>query len=276
MTIRLGRPVVGLLVLLAAGTAAVTAAAVELRPYRALYDFSFKVGPRDGSWGITLRGERALEWADTCKGWTVSENYRVNLPNPSGGSLAEIVLSFSIYETKSGDRYRFNYMHSIKEGNRVEEEEYVGHAEPGRAVFTVPDGESMPLPEGTVFPAKQWFLLVEAATAGESRLTWTVFDGTGPDGLNEVTAFIGTEIPAGTPLTAHGDESAALRELAELRSWPVWVTESRFESNAPEPDSEGTFRLFENGVAASLIFHVDEVTMNMELTEIEFFPPPAC
>lgn len=272
MTTRARRPAAGILCLAAFSAVSVhDAAAVELRPHRALYDLGLAAA-RDGSSITALRGEMALEWADACEGWTVSQNIRMDIANRSGASFQNVI-SFSSYETKSGDRFRFSMKWGAA-GDRVEE--YVGYAEPGRAVFTVPDGESMPLPEGTMFPTEHMFLLVDAAAAGRSRLTRTVFGGTGPDSLNEVTAFIGAEVPSGTPLATRGDESAVLREVAELRSWPVSMAYFPFESNAPEPDFEAIFRLVENGVAASVILDYGEFAMNAELTEIEFFPPPAC
>ena len=272
MTTRARRPAAGFLCLAALSAAAFhTAGAAELRPHRALYDLGLAAA-RDGSSVVALRGEMALEWADACEGWTVSQSIRMDVADRRGASF-ENVISFSSYETKSGDRFRFNMKWGAAAG-RVEE--YVGHAEPGRAVFVVPDGETMPLPDGTMFPTEHLFLLVDAAAAGRSILTRTVFGGTGPDSLNEVTAFIGPEIPTGSPLPARDGDRAVFHDMAELRSWPVSMGYFPLDSGDAAPDFEVSFRLVENGVAAGLLLDYGDFAMNGELTEIEFFPPAGC
>ena len=250
------------LAILATGLAA---PAAELRPHRALYDLDL-AAVRGGSEIVALRGRMALEWADACEGWTVSQNIRMAIANRDGSSFVNDI-GFSSFETRSGDRFRYS-SRWLDGGARVRE--FVGRAEVGpgggRAVFTVPEDGAIELPEGTVFPTEHLFLLVDAAAAGESPMTRTVFGGTGPDSLHDITAFIGGENPGGSGFDA----------LAGLRSWPVSAAWFPAGSPAAEPDFEVSYRLAENGVASELVLDYGDFAMNAALAELEFLPPPEC
>lgn len=267
------------LVTLAVSLGLFTAAAaetVDLRPHRALYDLDLAAA-RQGSDVTGLRGRMALEWADACDGWTVSQNIRMNVRNRDGASIANDI-GFSSFETKAGDGFRFN-SRWIARGEPFQE--YVGHAETGaaggRAIFTVPDGETVELPAGTLFPTEHMFMLVDAAAAGERLLSRIVFTGSEPDSLHEVTAFIGLEIPRDSrALGPAGNGKSVFRDLAALRSWPVSMGYFPAGSADAEPEFEIAFRLLENGVASDLVLDYNEFAMRAALVEIEFLPPPEC
>ena len=267
MTVRAGRFAAFLFCALCAPAAA----GADMRPHRALYDLSLGAA-REGSELAALSGRMALEWADACDGWTVSQNIRMAIVD-RGGSAFRNDISFTSFEAKDGGELRFAMRWA---GAGGPEREYVGRAEAGpaggRVAFAVPDGESLDLPPGTLFPTAHLFLVAEAAKRGERALSRTVFGGTGPDSLNEVTAFIGAEIPPG-----EGDgNGAAFPDLAGLRSWPVSMAYFPLRSPEPEPDFEVAYRLFANGVATDLFLDYGGFAMRAALAEVEFPPPPVC
>lgn len=265
MTVRAGRFAAFLFCALCAPAAA----GADMRPHRALYDLSLGAA-REGSELAALSGRMALEWADACDGWTVSQNIRMAIVD-RGGSAFRNDISFTSFEAKDGGELRFAMRWA---GAGGPEREYVGRAEAGpaggRVAFSVPDGESLDLPPGTLFPTAHLFLVAEAAKRGERALSRTVFGGTGPDSLNEVTAFIGAEIPPGE------GEGAAFPDLAGLRSWPVSMAYFPLRSPEPEPDFEVAYRLFANGVATGLFLDYGGFAMRAALAEVEFPPPPVC
>ena len=267
MTVRAGRFAAFLFCALCAPAAA----GADMRPHRALYDLSLGAA-REGSELAALSGRMALEWADACDGWTVSQNIRMAIVD-RGGSAFRNDISFTSFEAKDGGELRFAMRWAGAVGP---EREYVGRAESGpaggRVAFAVPDGESLDLPPGTLFPTAHLFLVAETAKRGGRALSRTVFGGTGPDSLNEVTAFIGAEIPPG-----EGDgNGAAFPDLAGLRSWPVSMAYFPLRSPEPEPDFEVAYRLFANGVATDLFLDYGGFAMRAALAEVEFPPPPVC
>lgn len=271
MTPRAGRFAALLFCAICAPAAA--AANADMRPHRALYDLSLGAA-REGSELAALSGRMALEWADACDGWTVSQTIRMAIVDRDGSAFRNDI-AFTSFEAKDGGELRFAMRW---EGAGGPEREYVGRAEAGpaggRVAFSVPDGESLDLPPGTLFPTAHLFLVAGAAGRGERALSRTVFGGTGPDSLNEVTAFIGAEVP---PDGGEGEgEGAAFPDLAGVRSWPVSMAYFPLRSPEPEPDFEVAYRLFANGVATDLFLDYGGFAMRAALSELEFPPPPAC
>ena len=275
MTKRSGRTAAGALGSLASAIIAFAAGAADLRPHSALYELDLAAA-RGGSEIAALSGSMALEWADACDGWTVSQNIRMAITNRDGASF-ENVIRFSSFENRAGDRFRFS-MKWTAAGETVEE--FAGRAENGPdggdVALTAPEGESLRLPAGTLFPTAHLFRLVEAAAGGERRFARAVFAGTGRDSLHEVVAFFGREIAAGERPLPRAADRPALRELAGLRSWPVSLAYYPVDSREPRPDFEVAYRLLENGVAGDLSLDYGDFAMNAALVEVEFPPPPAC
>src|SRR5258707_3391937 len=105
--------------------------------------------------------------------------------------------SVASWESKDGLVYRFDTRNVV---NGELQEEFSGKAEldgpgqGGHANFRKPNGESVELPPGTVFPTEHTKALLVRAAAGDSVVTRMLFDGSGTDGLFEATAFVGPSI----------------------------------------------------------------------------------
>ena len=254
----------------------VGAAAAELRPHRALY--GIELATMRGSSDINaLSGRMVLEWVDACDGWTVNQKVQMQFISREGSELHN-EFSFSSFESKNGDNFRFT-MRSLANGNPLEE--FVGVATRGRAGavarFTEPPDEKLVLPRDTLFPTEHLFVLVEGALTGETWVGKTVFSGTGLDSLHEVTAFIGKEIPAGSkpvPMAGEGDEEIVA--LADLRSWPVSMAYFPYDQQDAKPGFEMAYRLMENGVAGVLTLDYGDFAMRATLARLEILPVPDC
>ncbi len=258
------------------------ALSVELSAHRALYEITLE-SVRNGSEITDLRGRMMLEWADACDGWTVNQKVRMVLSHIGGPPLNN-EFSFTSFESKEGERFRFS-MRSSADGRPYEE--FVGTAtrgapakstSGGHVEFTLPDGVEIELPEETMFPSEHMFLVVERALAGERMIARTVFSGTGPDSVHEVTAFIGPEIPKDSKRVGAEDPEAddAMLGLTGLRSWPVAMAYFPYEQQELEPEFEVSYRLLENGVAGNLLLDYGEFAMRAVLDKIEFLASPNC
>jgi outer membrane protein OmpA-like peptidoglycan-associated protein len=85
---------------------AVPAFAVDIQPHRALY--SLTLGSAKSASGVVgAGGAMTYEWGETCGGWTVEQRFRLRLEY-TDQDAAEITSNLVTWESKSGDRYRFN------------------------------------------------------------------------------------------------------------------------------------------------------------------------
>ena len=251
-------------------------AAPRLAPHRAAYEIDLATVRHDSDI-TTLTGRMILEWSDACDGWTVNQKVKMHFTNRDGPEI-DNSFSFSSFESKNGDNFHFT-MRSLANGDPFEEWVGVANREAvgGMVRFSMPEGESLPLPVGTLFPTEHLFVLVEAALAGETWVGRTVFSGTGPDSLHEVTAFIGDEIlPGSKPVEMVGEGDEAILALTGLRSWPVAMAYFPHAEQDGEPEFEVSYRLLENGVAGNLLLDYGDFAMRAVLARLELLPPPRC
>ncbi len=264
------------------GVTARPADSLELIAHRALYEITLE-SVRNGSEITGLEGRMMLEWADACEGWTVNQKVRMVLSHVGGPPLKN-EFSFSSFESKTGENFRFS-MRSSSDGKPYEE--FVGTATRddlsdasvgGHVTFTSPDGVELDLPPATMFPSEHLFLVVERALAGDRMVARTVFSGTGPDSIHDVTAFIGPVIPENSQQvgTDNPNAGAAMQDLSGLRSWPVAMAYFPHEQQELEPEFEVSYRLLENGVAGNLLLDYGEFSMRAVLDNIELLSSPDC
>jgi hypothetical protein len=272
--------VVAVAVLFCAEGATPTLAAgpMDLAAHRALYEISL-AATRAGSEITDLKGRMVLEWADACDGWTVNQKVRMDLSHMSGPAMRN-EFSFSSYESKDGDDFRFS-MRSMADGEQYEE--YVGKArrdgKNSAADFETPGDIVLELPIDVMFPSQHLFILVERALAGDRVVSMVVFSGTGPESLHDVTAFVGQEIPAGTlplDIADESDSASPFGDLAAMRSWPVAMAYFPHAQDDLEPEFEVSYRLLENGVAGNLLLDYGEFSMRAVLEKFEYLDPPDC
>ena len=81
-------------------------AAPDIQPHRALYTLT--LGSAKSSSGVLgATGAMTYEWGETCSGWTVEQRFRLKLEY-SDQEGTQINSNLVTWESKEGDRYRFN------------------------------------------------------------------------------------------------------------------------------------------------------------------------
>lgn len=260
----------GLAVLVVSVALAGTAYAVELAPHRAVY--SMELGAARAAIGIIGgSGEIFSEWAESCEGWTLTQRMRLRLSTSEGENF-ETLASFSSWESRDGRSFRYT-MRNLRDGKVIEElrgrASLEGSGAGGVAAFTRPEGKTLHLPKGVVFPTEHTVQLIERAQAGEKRMSRIVFDGQSLDGPVEVNAVIGRAIEA-------RGEGAGEKALTGRPSWRVRLAFFPVERTTPEPDYELGLRLFDNGVAEDLVLDYGDFTLLAKLERIEALHKPAC
>jgi len=256
------RFVVAAVALLGAGAAQ----AYEIAPHRAVYRMALAKAT-SGSGIASAEGAMAMEWGESCEGWTVEQRYRLRLDYTQGGE-SDIAVSFATYEAKDGSSYRF-FIERARPGSVPDS--ISGRAVRGekamRADFETPEPVTLDLPGDVLFPTQHSLAILDAAEAGQKFASSMVFDGNEVEEATEITAVIGRPIPAPS------DGEALLRRP----SWPV-----RLAFFGPDgasdglPDYEMGLRLYDNGIVTDMQLDYGDFVVDAVLDKLEALPKPGC
>jgi hypothetical protein len=263
------RPIVAGIILFLCTCASAQSSAPGLLSHRAVYGLSQHVGSAPGDiTGVKGRLEATFEVA--CDGWRMEQYIGFRLYQAEGPGL-EHVAHLSGWESTDGTDFWFS---TRSYQDRALTEELGGVArldEPdarGETRFAKPEKQVVPLPAGTIFPARHLAELIAAAKAGKKHLSRTVFDGSTLEAPYEITAFIGAER---TP----GDENIPA-VVSEKRSWSFRLAYFKQAAMQPSPEFEMSAILYENGVAGDMIYDYGDFSIDVTLRELEILPVRVC
>lgn len=254
------------------GLLPVTASAIEFAPHRALYNLVLDKA-RTGS-GITgVTGKMAVEWQDSCSGWTFEYHSVIDVEFSETKSI-RLTSTATSWESGDGRSYRFSVSHKT-DGTEVERIEGVARADAsgaGYVEFTKPKARRQSLPKGTLFPIAHSLSLMETADRKKPPvfLSQTVFDGMDVKGLYQVNAAIGRLRPS------RNSSKNSVSSLKNLRSWHVNLAYFAAESRKPEPEHEIKMRLYANGIADDMLMDFDEFTIRGRIHKIDLTPKRTC
>lgn len=237
----------------------------EMAPHRALYDLSLAAS-RQGSGIVAVEGGMAVDWAEACEGWTMTQQFVLRVGGEGGD--AEISSHATSWETRDGRQYRFSVRNMA---NGAETERISGQAQmpagggPGEAVFEQPKPRRLVLPPGTLFPTQHAYVVLGEVDKAPTIIGRHVFDGMTEEGLVEINAAIGRAIAPGSPIP----------ELAGRASWPL---DMAFFANRDDstPEHEIAMRVFDNGVVDDLRLDFGEFAVLAKLKRLELRPHPHC
>jgi len=250
----------GLMMLAVPGGA--LAAGAGFVPHRAVYGLALDRA-KTGNAVNRASGELAVEWRQSCAGWTFEYRSLIDIGYSEGEGL-QLATNASTWEEFNGGEFRFNVRHQSN-GKVIEQIE--GHAKldktGGVVTFSKPEEKRIKLPPGTLFPVAHSLEVLRAARAGPAPvfLARQVFDGMDSDGAYLVNAVIGKGSPA----------SAGPQALRGLMGWPVHLGYFA-NSAAPDPRFELGMRLFANGVTDDLVMALSEITLRGHIQRLELLP----
>ncbi len=250
--------------------AAAGAINLDLLSHRAIYELSL-ASAATGSGVARVDGRMALEWVQTCEGFTALQRIGMRVADGEGRRI-DSDYTLSSWESKDGAVFRFN-IRSLAQGRK--EEAYSGRAtlegqgKAGSVRFTKPDGLELDLGAGTVFPTEHTSLLVRAASAGERRIAARMFDGTGKKGIFDVIAFVTNAMPEGAAKVMHP-------VLEKVPAWRMRMAFFGVGRGDETPDYEVDFRMFANGVADHLVMDYGDFAVAGRLSKLEPLDEPGC
>jgi len=249
-----GKPVAGEVV---AGVEA------DLVPYRAVYGLTLdRAGFQSGITGA--EGEMVIEWLKECDGWSSSQSLTMGL-HQSSGEYIEAETRYASWESRDGVTMRFNIRNSH---NGALSEHYSGVATlktpngGGVAEYTVPEGLSIELPEGTIFPTRHLLEMISSAKRGEHILSRVVFDGATEEGMFEINAVIGSA-------TKVKEQNPLLDPSLNLSYWPVRLAFFNLDLRQDLPEYETSIHLVANGVSRELVLDFGDFVIRAVLNKYE-------
>ncbi len=240
------------------------AGSAELLSHRAIHDL--KMTRAETQSGISnVEGRVVLEWQKVCEGFTLEQRMVLETQLVEG-PVRVSDFHYSTWESADGLKFRFSMRYEI-DGSVIDE--VVGQAqleEPGgvgKAVFSKPDGATLDLPKGTIFPSEHTLRVIQAARAGKTMHRNVLFDGSLSDGLFNVVSLIGR-------LTSEsGTERPVRAAIGEHKSWPIRLAFFKYGPEDTLPDYEMSVRLYDNGVSGDLLLDYKEFALKGSLIRVE-------
>lgn len=248
------------------GPAAAAPPPVTLLSHRAAYRLSLAQAD-SGSGLAQVRGGLVLEWREACDGWLSQQRLGFVAESDEGPGFSYDV-RFSSWESRDSTQLRFN-VRSFDGPNL--QEEFRGLAKlaspgaAGTAHYSLPKGQDIALPAGTIFPTEHVADLIASALAGEHVLNREVFDGSGEDALTRATAVIGK-----AKLVASADGTG------QERRWPVSIAYFAVDGDDALPQFEIAFDLSPGGVLSNVRLDYGDFTLKADLEKLETFASPDC
>ena len=273
----------GLLVLasfsIAQGEEQSTTAPIALIPHRAIYDLSLGT-TRANSQLAGVRGRILYDFGGSaCQGYSL-EFRQVSELDSGEGKVSTSDLRSTTWEGADAKSFKFTSQNFVDE-NLVDSVD--GRAERQSTKTAValekPHQKSLNLAAGVVFPTEHMVRAIKAARAGQTVLSFPVYDGseTG-DKVFDTLTVIGHEIKPDE--RSHDDAAAAEPKLAAVPRWPVTV--SYFERGKTENDTEQTpayaisFELYANGISRALALDYNNFVINGKLASLDIKDAAPC
>jgi len=252
---------------------------IALVPHRAIYDLSLGA-TRSNAQVAGVRGRILYDFdGNTCQGYSL-EFRQVSELDTGEGKVSTTDLRSTTWEGADAKSFKFTSQNFIDE-NLVDSVD--GHAEREASKTAValekPQQKSLSLAAGVVFPTEHMVRAINAAHAGQSVLSFPVYDGseTG-DKVYDTLTVIGHQIGPGE--RNHDDAATSEAKLAEVPRWPVTV--SYFERGKAADSSEQTpayaisFELYANGISRALALDYNNFVITGKLASLEIKNAKPC
>ena len=252
---------------------AVPAEAQDFAAHRAVYSVTTleKGKPGDG-----VPGTYAYELRLTCDGYIMYQRLRLEIPGPRGMVVSEQLSQMT--ESRDGKKLRFEHRTTseARQTGLVKGEALLGDDGSGQARFTEPEGQTVTLPAGTLFPVAIARETVRQAKAGEGGFDALFFYGEKVKPPQSVNIVIGkvpkrlaeVKIPEGAEQLADGRSRIYYRAgFFDIPSKGQGQGEPAFEMSSITLD---------NGIELYGTHEEGDGGIEYRITRLESLPKPEC
>jgi EipB-like len=246
---------------------ALPAAAQDMAPHRAVYSV------------VTLdHGKPGDGVPGTCDGYIVNQRLRLELPGPRGMVVSEQMSQMT--ESRDGKKLRFEHRSTTdgRETSLIKGDALLGDDGSGQAHFSDPEGQTVALPVGTLFPVAIARETIRQAKAGEGGFDALFFYGEKVKAPQSVNIVIG-KVPKrlATVKIPEGAE-----QLADGRS-RIYYRAGFFEALSKgqvqaqgEPAFEMSSITLDNGIELYGTHEESDAGIEYSITRLEPLPKPEC
>jgi hypothetical protein len=247
------------------GVSVAQATAADLISYRAQYDVSLASTHSGGT--VAAQGRTVLEFRDVCTGWETTQRLIADMADAEGHT-AHTDFIVSSREGKDGKLMRFK-IRNLVDGRTAQHFEGIGTlADAGGEVkLTAPRGGHFTLPTGTLLPTQHTLAVLHAAAAGVQSFRETVFQGGDRSNLYDTATVIGRPVAQSQLVEDRAADADGL--LRGVQAWPTLVSYYPHGSLDEPADYEIGYRLYANGVMASMSLIYPNFTLKAKLVHLE-------
>jgi hypothetical protein len=256
-----------------AASLALPAAAQELQPHRAIYQVTML---EKGRAGMGAPGTYAFELKQTCEGYVIQQRMRLEVEGAKGMVLSE--QSSTMTETRDGRRLKFEHQSSAngKPKSLVRGDATVDDDGHGQSLFTDPEGQSVALPKGTMFPNALTRATVEHAKAGDGGFDALFFYGEKVRPPQQVNVVIG-RVPKRLADFKIPEGAEALAEnRGRIYYRGAFFDTQPQEKNGGEASYEMSSLMLDNGIELYGTHEEGEGGIEYRITRLEALPRPTC
>ena len=254
------------------------ASPIVLVPHRAIYDLSLAQTRGDSSI-VGVRGRILYDFSgNACDGYSLIFR-QVSELDSSEGKQSISDLRSTTWEDAAAKNFKFTSENFVDQ-NLVDAVD--GHAERGGKMTAVdlqkPQHKVLDFDPAVVFPTEHMVRAIEAGLAGQTVLSFPVYDGsdTGEKVFNTLTV-IGRTISPGVKVD---DAAANQPKLANVPRWPVTISyfskDKAADSGEQTPDYAIGFELYENGISRALTLDYNDFVVSGKLTSLEIKQAKPC
>jgi hypothetical protein len=259
-------------VVVVAASIAVPAAAQDFQPHRAAYSVTMLEHGKPTS---SPPGTYAFELRLTCDGYIVNQRMRLELD----GGRASIVSEQQSQMTESRDGKKLHFEHrAIANGRQtslVKGEASLGDDGGGQSRFGEPEGQSVTLPAGTLFPIAIARVTLQHAKAGDGGFDSLFFFGEKVKPPQAVNVVIG-KVPKRLADLAIPEGGQPLVQ-GHTR---IYYRGAFFDSGAKGQGEQAAFEMssltLDNGIELYGTHEEGEGGIEYRITRLEPLPRPNC
>ncbi len=248
------------------------AVAQDFVPHRAVYT----VSPLERSKpGAGAPGTYAFELRLTCEGYVINQRLRLEI---DGGRSAVVSEQQSqMTESRDGRKLRFEHRSTAngKVTSHIKGEASIDDDGRGQSHFSEPEGQSVALPAGTLFPVAIARATVQRAKAGDGGFDAQLFFGEKVKPPQEVNVVIG-RVPRRLTDLAIPEGAEALVE-GRTR---IYYRGGFFDADSRTKGEQATYEMssltLDNGVELYGTHEEADGGIEYRLTRLEPLPRPNC
>jgi hypothetical protein len=255
-----------------AASLALPAAAQELQPHRAVYSVSML---EKGKPGGGPPGTYAFELKQTCDGYVINQRMRLEVEGAKGSVVSEQTSTMT--ESRDGRKLRFEH-HSAANGKQtslLRGDATLDDEGRGQALFSEPEGQSVALPKGTLFPNVLTRATIQHAKAEDGGFDTLFFYGEKLKPPQSVNVVIG-RVPRRLADFKLPEGAAPLVENRTRIYYRGAFFEAEPKGQTGEAAYEMSSLMLDNGIELYGTHEEGEGGIEYRITRLEPLPKPTC